>query len=824
MGSFLSYFMNAPVLALAGLASIPVILHFLLRHKPKKLLFPALRLIQLRKKNNIRRLRLKHIWLLLLRVLVIVILVLAVARPRLPAANYAPNARETLTLVALVLLAVAVYYGVLYYWRRNRVPKHVFTYRRSLLRGGTGVGLVLLALLAFVWPYTNRVFAEIDAPPPAVARNQPVAAVFLFDTGLTMSYRHENKTRIEAAAAIAGRHLQTFPRGSQIAVESTAGNSPILFQSDLVAANDRIEKFRMHPLTRRKLDDLLRTAVAKQKQERKKAIDQYESDVFLREIYVFTDLTKSSWDKEPSSRLRDELAKMPWLQVYVIDVGIKEPTDVAITDVKLSEQAVVQSAALHVDVKLRGVGKQRADRNLTLSFIDANGRKITKGQAAVAVEPGLEVTHRFTLGALSGPFRQGEVRIESTDPLEADDVRYFTVAVNPRPNVLVVSDNRPDASLWKESLSPSDLPEGAQWFRCTYLPTTKLVGTDLSRYDAVYLINVARPTAEMWKALRKYVEAGGGLGAMLGVPDGDLGSDHGSIEAMREAYNVPDAEKVLPGKLAAKLKFTSEEYLELYDASHPIFATLKNKSGQLLSSAVHKYWRVRPIGGAKVLARFTNNRHSPALLVRAVGRGRTLMFTTAVNKKPDWNALVTSGWPYLELSHRMTRFLIGGSSRTYNFQQGDAVRLYWDRRVAARPQMLRKPRTQVRIGAQQKTRDVAGSDEKSLAVTPSELDEPGNYQLLGNDTNATMLAAFSYNVAADQSDLTRLTTEQLDDVFGKDRYRIATDTESLDRMVHTGRIGKEVFKYVLFCMIVIFVGEHFVANRFYEADQAAQHQ
>jgi Aerotolerance regulator N-terminal len=813
MGSFLSYFMNAPVLALAGLAAIPVILHFLLRHKPKKLLFPALRLIQLRKKNNIRRLRLKHIWLLLLRVLVIVILVLAVARPRLPAANYTPNTRETLTLAALVLLAVAVYYSVLYSWRRNRVPNHVYTYRRSLLRGGTGVGLVLLALLAFVWPYTNRVFAEIDAPPPAVARNQPVAAVFLFDTGLTMAYKHENRTRIEAAAAIASGHLKTFPRGSQIAVESTVGSSPILFQTDLVAANDRIEKFRMHPLTARKLDDLLRAAVAKQKQERKQAIDQYESDVYLREIYVFTDLTKSSWDKEPSQRLRAELAELPWLQVYVIDVGIKEPTDVAITDVTLSQQAVVQSAALQVDVKLRGVGKERANRNLTLSFIDATGHKVTKGQAAVVVEPGLEATHRFTLGALSGPFRQGEVRIESTDPLEADDARYFTVAVHPRPNVLIVADHRADAYLWQESLSPSGLKEWEQWFRCTYQPTTKLPGTDLSRYDAVYLINIARPTAEMWKALRKYVEAGGGVGAMLGIPNSD---------ETRQAYSLPDAQAILPAELGRQWSFIAT--LELYDVSHPIFAVLSKDSGDLLNSTVRKYWHVRPIGGARVLARYTNNRHSPALLVRAVGRGRTLMFTTAVNKKLDWNTLVVSGWPYLELSHQMTHFLIGGSTRQYNFQQGDAVRLYWDRRLATRPRMLRKPRTQVRIGAQHKTRDVENTDEKSLAVNRGDLDEAGNYQLLGNDTKATVLAAFSYNVAPEQSDLTRLTTEQLDEVFGKDRYKIATDTESLDRAVHTGRIGKEVFPLVLFCMIVIFVGEHFVANRFYEAEQAAQHQ
>ena len=55
-------------------AAIPVVLHLMMRAKPKKLLFPALRLIQKRRRQNVRRIRLRHLWLLLLRVLVLAIL------------------------------------------------------------------------------------------------------------------------------------------------------------------------------------------------------------------------------------------------------------------------------------------------------------------------------------------------------------------------------------------------------------------------------------------------------------------------------------------------------------------------------------------------------------------------------------------------------------------------------------------------------------------------------------------------------------------------------------------------------------------------------
>src|SRR5258708_1818243 len=51
-----------------GLAVIPVLLHLLLQAKPKRLIFPALRLIKQSRRQNVRRMQLRHLWLLLLAV------------------------------------------------------------------------------------------------------------------------------------------------------------------------------------------------------------------------------------------------------------------------------------------------------------------------------------------------------------------------------------------------------------------------------------------------------------------------------------------------------------------------------------------------------------------------------------------------------------------------------------------------------------------------------------------------------------------------------------------------------------------------------------
>jgi hypothetical protein len=64
------------------LAGIPVLLHLIMRQKPKHLLFPAFRFLLHRLRTNQRKLRLRHLLLLALRLLLIVGICLALARPK----------------------------------------------------------------------------------------------------------------------------------------------------------------------------------------------------------------------------------------------------------------------------------------------------------------------------------------------------------------------------------------------------------------------------------------------------------------------------------------------------------------------------------------------------------------------------------------------------------------------------------------------------------------------------------------------------------------------------------------------------------------------
>jgi hypothetical protein len=81
-------FLTPMLLGGAALVAVPLVLHLLMRRKPVKLEFPALRFLQQRAVTNRRSLRLSHVFLLLLRMAALVFLAFALARPVLRGAGW----------------------------------------------------------------------------------------------------------------------------------------------------------------------------------------------------------------------------------------------------------------------------------------------------------------------------------------------------------------------------------------------------------------------------------------------------------------------------------------------------------------------------------------------------------------------------------------------------------------------------------------------------------------------------------------------------------------------------------------------------------------
>ena len=73
--------MHTILIAGAALIGIPILLHLMMRQEPKKLPFPAFRFLKLRRRINQRKMRLRHLILLMLRMFLILLIALALFQP-----------------------------------------------------------------------------------------------------------------------------------------------------------------------------------------------------------------------------------------------------------------------------------------------------------------------------------------------------------------------------------------------------------------------------------------------------------------------------------------------------------------------------------------------------------------------------------------------------------------------------------------------------------------------------------------------------------------------------------------------------------------------
>ena len=818
---------NPALLYGLGLVAVPLLLHLLMKAKPKKLLFPALQLIQKRRMQNTRRFRLRHLWLLLLRMLVLGALIAALTRPSFPAAEYSPNRREWLTMAAIGGVLLGAYFGLLTWWKRQRIPNHALTSRRTSLRGGLGFLAFLLLALLVAWPYQKRIAAEISAPLPEVSGDLPVAAVFLFDTSASMDYRLQGKTRLDIAKEIAVEHLSSLPSRSQVAVGDTSVSTDFPFQVDLAGAQGRIDSLETKA-TAVPLNQRLRTALALQEDDRKRTLEAQGSvaedaraDHLVREIYIFTDLAASGWQSSAGRFLTQELERLGWISVYLIDVGVKSHQNAALTNLRLSEQAVAEgeSVVVSADVSSRGYDGQL----VTVEFyVDGEkGRAVKQDQRNLKLKDESPQHVEFSIKSVSAGTTQGELRLVTGDPLKADNTLRFSVLSRPSARVLVVAGASPlggsnDLEDRLEAGSRSDASALLEVlnllnFDLDFASPERLAKADLSAFDVISLVNVEALDKDSWTKLAAWVQSGGGLAVYLG--SAQFGNSDGISP---ELYNSAVAQTFLPARLEAWRKFLPEPAgIDLRDTLHPLLRKfdVAGAATEVGLIPVRWCWNVKPARQSNVVLRFSDRNALPALVERPYGDGRTALLTTGFTARSDrrdeWSGLARH-WAFIVLTDQLIHYLSGRSQAVANYSAGSDVLVPLDRNVPLSRYLLRKP------GGVQLPGEVP---EGSSILRLSEIDEVGHFEIVAANPAQKFRSGFSVNLPPGESDFSRLGETELNLLLGEGRYAVAENTESLTRTVNTGRMGMEVFPLILGLLIVIFCLELTVANRFYESDQ-----
>ncbi len=810
-------FLNSTLLLGLACLAIPVILHFLLKQKPKKLLFPALRLLKQRQRQSVRRLRLRHFVLMLLRMLALGIVVVALARPSVPPANYNLTGTEIAVLLSVIAIGIASYLFSLRKLSAQKLPAFQSHQKQSSIRNWTTIASLVAILLFVGFPYQRRISAEFNQPRGTTSLSLPVAGVMLFDNSLSMSYLEAGETSLNRAQTISREHLQTLPTESRIAIGESSNDRPMPFQTTINSALRRIDLLEISPAVL-PLDDRLREAIKTHEDDRNRILsgqtdleEKARKDRYIRRIYIFTDLAKSAWRTAGSSLLLADLQRESGINLYLVDVGHTHAHNQSIIAVNPSGERIPLGGELTVSATAQSQGSDVAAQGVELLFENRQGELLKQGQTTVRLDAGLPAELTFPMiGGFSQNWLHGQTRLLGTDPLTFDNTRYFTVQVSEPPAVLVLAPDAATAQTWITALAPHERTNASlNKFKPHFESFNKLPELSLEKFPVVTLINCPRLSDPVWSQLGRYVEQGGGLIIVLGNTD-----------IQSASYNRAPAQQFLPGLLDSWHPI-GEWGFSVTARTHPLFSIYRRLenygSFSLFENEnlvyVSRFWKVTPAEGAQVLATYTDDKRWPAILDRSYGKGRTILFTTAVNlpENPNerWTNLpspLLDAWLFLSFVEQMTDYVSKFSDDRHNFISGQTIVLPVPPQPKERNVLLKQPDLR-------QSRLTIPVDATTVKVEGALL--AGHYQLIDPDSR-NAINAFSVNPPPEESDLTRLTKEDLNDRLGPDRYQIATSLEELKDRINTADLGQEIYPLLLVLVVVFFLGEHLVANRFYQ--------
>ncbi len=487
-----------------GFVAVPIMLHLLMRQKPKPLVFPAVRFLRETFASNQRRLKLKQWLLLLLRCLVILWLVAALAQPSVAAflADYWVVGGALFLLAILLstaLVAVLLTQRPISFWLAG------------LLGFGTAVCLLVGGwnLLAARMQNRNVVLAAGDGP---------VAAAFLVDTAPRMSLRQANQSRLERAQEIGDWLLTRLPADSEVSVSSTS-QPQVFFAVDLAAARQQLETMETSFLNRSMPAGLTECLNLLE-----------ESELQQRELYVFTDRSRRAWPEGPVLDRFVERLKESSVHLYIVDVSAREVENASLSSLKMPREVLAQQGTLEISTEVRLEGQAR-QRKVVMRIeqpepsrpVRRDGKTLLPDrfwtrEALVSLPEDGSQKVEFQFPDLPPGVHHGVIEIEGQDALEFDNRRFFTVEVRPAWKALVLTGPGVSDAILTQAIAPAgERDAGRALFDFVVRPQDEISIEPLQEFDAVFLMDPAPLERSAWELLADYVENGGGIALFLGA-------------------------------------------------------------------------------------------------------------------------------------------------------------------------------------------------------------------------------------------------------------------------------------------------------------------
>lgn len=657
--------------------------------------------------------------------------------------------------------------------------------------------LVILVVIAVAEPFLERIGFGL-------APGQQTLRVIVLDGSFSMDYHPTDKSRFERAKELAAEIVGESPQGDGFTLVLLSNPPRVVVGRPVFEANDFLAEIEALALPHTTADVL--STVGKVQEVLAAAAREYPR-LGRREVYFLTDLGRVGWapeagDKLLLSELRGRLAKLADLaQIFVIDLGQDGAENLAITGLRTSESFATVGKNVNLVAEIKNFGRQ--SRQQTVEFL-VDGRRIS--QQRVDLSPAAATAVSFDYRFESPGDHAIEARL-SGDALEVDNRRWAAVPVQPAIRALVV-DGRPSgtplggaADFLFYALAPQPGGPDKATVYPEKIPDGRFLEQDLSRYDCVFLANVAQFTPTEARVLDAYLGSGGSLVFFLGDR---VVADRYNREL---AGNEPGSLRILPARLGTIVETpqNSRHILDPLDYRHPIIEPFRGREkAGLLTTPVAKYFQLQIPAGSKAKVALAVNGGGPLIVEEPIHRGRVILVATSADV--TWTSMPV--WPsFVPIVQEILAFAVRGRWDQRNLRVGQPL-------GGSVPAMSDDGLTVKRPdGRSEQLRFTVEADWNGWSLPDTDLS--GIYEVRPA-TPQGPAQLFAVNVDPQESDLARVSPEELrQEIWSNIHFGYHTSWDSVDRppIAHFAR-GSPVAKTLLYAVLVLLFVETYCAWRF----------
>lgn len=750
----------------AALVGLPVLLHLIMRQEPKRLPFPAFRFLKQKQQINQRKIRLRHLLLLLLRMGLIALICLALWQPVTSTGGF--GLRADRPIAAILVLDTS--------------PSMGYT-----LAERTGLSEQRQAQLKLLGEPANGPWTCLD----------------------------EARGRIMEI-------LDELPPESKVAILDTSDRGEPFWSLTLEDARSRVRgikkpKANSQPVTR--VVESAYTMFARVDTELEPG-----QEPLPRLLAVFSDRTVTSWDANRQTELKGMRDRVPAPSVFhaYIDVGIDKPVNQAITTVEMKPQIISANQPLQINVTVEATGVAEANV-LTFSVDNQEPQRIP-------VNPGPDkpATRLLRQDGLKPGVHQAKISLLTPDALGFDNEKYLTFRVREPRRVLAIVDSPLDgfivgglgvpgrtqakAMLFKTAL------DATGWYTADVHSIDDVIANrvDITKYELTALLGVSVMSDPVWQKLHDYVTQGGHL---IVAPAG---------AAMDVAtYRTTTANTVLPRRFERWQPIPADQPAITWtwnalSNQRPLlneFRKIKESSSFFndLPPTTRGFWKVDDGAKDRLVVAYNDapdpEQRSPAILENTIGaRGKVLQFTVPLSSGMEQIHNYATSWFYLVLINEAVRTLTGDSEDpVFNFVNGQNVIIKW-------PPVDGKANTNYYLSGP----DVSPTDanvkrdlkQPFFRLGPDRTPTAGSFTLEAEDR--TWKEGFSLNPPVEESNLERIAVTEIEAVFNESAVIPATKPLPLkDIMSGKFRTDLELFPFLMIILLLVMASENLLANKFY---------